>query len=546
MSRNKKIIISILSLFILFLIISAIGLGVLFVNKNSSNNENNTVEPPIINPNPNPIPPNNIINFETWNNQQNKENLFSTVAPNGKLNIVLDRGADDIKNASFADGRINDDPILGNIINDQYKRLAQISFSVNFAFSGANYLGTAWILDYEIPKGINQLDNGNTYTNSNYPTKWFLATNTHVMDDLKTPYSIYKETNTSNKISSSTTSVILNRIKNPQLGTDNGLYKRSSYSNPAYENFWFRMTDDNYRPLPTQPIRPVFLGFDYLYSSPDQFINNVPQPTFIPSDVTFDKVEEMADFSVFEIDFEKVDMSAFANFNSPNELAMHFSSNYANWKESDKFKPASNSLLVDYNTNSINDYYALGFPQEAANGGPRETGNVLLYANRPNSLPLDQYNNGSKLVLERFYNTFKNARGIFDLSIGSPDFSYKFNAISNTVTSAGIIPYLYQGLSYTDQNGDMKAGSSGSIFVDQYNNIYGIHFASDFTAHVGINFALRCEGYNYDGAYGLYNLQPYDLINGGYDNQKQSYKSQLNKLFPNGIRTNIFKKGINH
>ncbi len=90
----------------------------------------------------------------------------------------------------------------------------------------------------------------------------------------------------------------------------------------------------------------------------------------------------------------------------------------------------------------------------------------------------------------------------------------------------------------------MQVGSSGSIFVDQNNYIYGIHFASDFTAHVGINFALKCEGYNYKGAYGNYNLQPYDLINGGYDNQKQSYKSQLKKLYPNGIRTHIFKNGI--
>lgn len=61
---------------------------------------------------------------------------------------------------------------------------------------------------------------------------------------------------------------------------------------------------------------------------------------------------------------------------------------------------------------------------------------------------------------------------------------------------------------------------------------------------VGINFTLISEGYNYNGFYGSYNLQPYDLINGGYSNQKRSYKSQLNVLYPNGLRTNIFKNGI--
>ena len=70
----------------------------------------------------------------------------------------------------------------------------------------------------------------------------------------------------------------------------------------------------------------------------------------------------------------------------------------------------------------------------------------------------------------------------------------------------------------------MAVGLSVSIFVDQDNNIYGIHFASDFTAHVGINFALMSKGYNYNDSYGSYNLQPYGLINGGHSNQKRYYK----------------------
>ena len=538
MTKLRKIFTICFSIIVLTVSIGcSVGLTIYFLNKQN----NHLSQTPDFKPDPSL--PDNKIDFETWTNEENKSNKFSTVASNGKLNIVDKRGADDIYDADFNDGRGNCNPLLGNIINDQYRRLAEISFSLNFVYGNGNYLGTAWILDYEIPSGINEKDEGNTYDATNYPTKWYLATNSHVMDDLKTPTSIYKETNTSHKLNASTDSVVLKKIKQPTLGTDNGMYKKSSYNNPSYKTFWFHMMEDFNTPLKMQPVRPVFLGFDYLKSSPSDFINNVPQPTNIPSDVQFEKVEEMADFSVFEIDFNKVNMDIFSDYKSPNELAMVFSSNYANWKESEKFKPAPHSLLVDQ-SNKNNQYYALGFPQEAAIGGPRGTGDVALFINRPEDISTQQYPYGSHLVLERHYNTFKNTPGIFDLTIGSADFGYRFDPISSTVSSSGIIPYLYQGLSYTDQNGDMQVGSSGSIFVDQNNYIYGIHFASDFTAHVGINFALKCEGYNYKGAYGNYNLQPYDLINGGYDNQKQSYKSQLKKLYPNGIRTHIFKNGI--
>lgn len=105
------------------------------------------------------------------------------------------------------------------------------------------------------------------------------------------------------------------------------------------------------------------------------------------------------------------------------------------------------------------------------------------FINKPSTLSNDKKSGGSKLVKERHYNTFKDTAGIFGFFIGSVDFGYKLNPISNTVSSGGIIPYIYQELGYTDQNGDMAIGFSGSIFVDQDNNIYGIHFASDFISH---------------------------------------------------------------
>ena len=162
--------------------------------------------------------PNENIKYGLWTNSELKNNKFSSVGANNKLDIVTARGADDIYDADFSDGRENTNPLLGNIINEQYRKLAQISFSVNFAIGGGNYLGTAWILDYQIPNNVNISKEGNSFNKSNYPTKWYLATNAHVMDDLKTLNSPYLETNTSKKPNSSTTTVKLKRIVNPQLG----------------------------------------------------------------------------------------------------------------------------------------------------------------------------------------------------------------------------------------------------------------------------------------------------------------------------------------
>ena len=479
--------------------------------------------------------------YETYSNSELKNNKLSTVGSNRKLDIVLGRGADDIYDADFSDGRENKSPLLGEIVNEQYKKLAQISFSVNFYNSGASYLGTAWILDYQLVDGVNQNPNGNSYDETNYPTKWYLATNTHVMDDLKVVNSIYKETNTSLQPSKSTTKAIFKKINNPEIGNGNGKYQQSSLNNSAYEIFDISLVENGH-PSSNPAVTPIFLGFDYLKSSPNEFINNLPP--MVDKVPGFDTIEEMADFSVFEIDFEKItDIPSQFN-NNPHLFARHFSSNYANWSNKEQFKIPDSSLLKNKEKVENKTYYALGFPQEAANGGSHITDNVYLYCNKPQSDNFDK-SKGSHLVKERHYNTFKNQRGLFDLMIGSPDFGYALNPInSNIVSSQGIVPYIYQGLAYVDQNGDMKGGSSGSIFVDEDNYIYGIHFASDFTAHVGINFALRSEGYDYKGAYGKYNLQPYDLIYGGYINQKQSYREQLIKLYGSKIKTNIFKKGL--
>lgn len=75
---------------------------------------------------------------------------------------------------------------------------------------------------------------------------------------------------------------------------------------------------------------------------------------------------------------------------------------------------------------------------------------------------------------------------------------------------------------------------------------YGIHFASDQNASIGLVSALYCEGFDYQGSFGKYNLDGYDLIDGGFINQKKSYKDSLIQLYGNqNIKTNLYPNGIN-
>lgn len=523
-------------------------------NGNDSNNGadngngDNTQKPPVV------VPPiNNETEYQLWTAQESKNNKFSYVGPDNKLIIDPGKGASDIEGVDFSDGRANALPLAGNIINKKYENLAKISYSVNFDHGGI-YIGSAWLLDYQIPESIqSEKQEGNTYNDSNYPTKWYLATNSHVMDDLITPNSPYEETR-SEKEGKVTSVVKLTKLVSPQFShTKNDKYiEPTGPQNPNYKTYEFYQLNDSGIIEQNPAIRPVFLGFDYLKSQPSDFISNVP---VIDEDVQKEwnkPVQEIADFSVFEIDFEKLTGRNMPQGYDSHKLAKEFTSNYANWALKDKYKIPEQSYLNRKNDLDSAKVYNLGFPSRFTpnypNGSQITDDRTKLYIDVPSTLPEKEYENASsKFVKERHFNTFKNARGLMDSVLAFPDFGYKFQPPSvSLVAAGGVIPTIYQGLIYVDRNGDLDGGSSGSIFVDDDNYIQGIHFASDFTAHVGMSFSLLSEGYNYNGAYGVYNMQPYDLIRGGYENQKSSYLDQLRSLYKDSnIKTYIFNQGIN-
>ena len=85
--------------------------------------------------------------------------------------------------------------------------------------------------------------------------------------------------------------------------------------------------------------------------------------------------------------------------------------------------------------------------------------------------------------------------------------------------------------------------------VDKDGWTMGIHFAGDFKASTGFTSALYSEGFDYQGAFGKYNLQGYDLIDGNRDgnhpNQKHSYRTNILKIYGDNVKTNLYPNGFN-
>ena len=104
--------------------------------------------------------------------------------------------------------------------------------------------------------------------------------------------------------------------------------------------------------------------------------------------------------------------------------------------------------------------------------------------------------------------------------------------------------YNSWGLTYPIDYSNLEAGSSGSMLRDKEGYTVGIYFASDGRASIGLAQALYCEGFNYQGKYGKLNLEGYDLIEGGFPNQKISYKDNLKLIYGDNYKTHLFPNGL--
>ncbi|BAP39783.1 Ig-specific serine endopeptidase MIP [Metamycoplasma canadense] len=399
--------------------------------------------------------------------------------------------------------------------------------------------GTMWILDFQI-------------NNKGYPTKWYFGTNAHV----------------ARAISKNLVGFSITKINND---INVGQNFRISELDDNITKFVFEKTD---------AIKTFFVATDYLKTSPKDFLTKEQAKKY-------NDVEEFADFAVVEIDFEKIgdnwhaisndqpktnDFKLIPNFN----LAKEITNDYAN-KQDIHIKFRSKSYLYDYKSidftpkitkgkllenldnlyavgwpGSITDFYLepekdydqinrakLGYSYSLWTNTDSKYYNARITQNEswPSSFKKEDLDRGNFLSYQIGYRSFLNKPGILDSFIVTP-------LIGNTLYTQDNKRYFNMFLGYMPRRWAPTGGSSGSSIRNQNNELVSIYHATNSTARVGISIAFRSEGFDYQGLYGKYNLPQYDLIYGGGENQKKSYREALIQAYPKLERTNLFKNGL--
>lgn len=530
MKKSKILLISLSTIGIVSLVtVSAIAipLSISYKNNGFINDSNNKPD----NPNPSPDPsdpdkpdikpdpiepdnpntkpdgdkywgdPNAIIGQTSTSNSLGKS---SPAHPDDKDNaIIIANGGP----KTDMEGQERVSALEGYITNDKYLNLAKRSVSLNFYDGNGPHMGTGWILDYKLSE------------NNSYPLTWYFATNAHVAYNLL----IHNDYNGYNSYYSQheslrTKELRLRKVNNPIVGSK--YYGNSQQNKSNYEQVIVPLARLDYSSGSAQYVydenplvKTVFIATDFLKSDPSDYNKD---PRWVSK-------KETADFAVIEVTFEN------------EQDAKSITNNYANWPKEDQFHIAP-SLLTQGSIKE-NDYYTFGFPNIIESGF---VDTIRIYCNQRKDIDINNPpNHGSSLSNSTYYSSYDDvipgSKGMYD---GVLNFSW-FSQ-SNPFTKES---YLYWGLFYTLRHDDLPPGASGSMMMNSKKETLGIQFAMDNTTDYGIIQALRSEGYNYSGKYKWYNPEPYDLVYGGFSNQKNSYKDSLFKVKPSNYKTNLFPNG---
>ncbi|SJZ43612.1 Ig-specific serine endopeptidase MIP [Mycoplasmopsis verecunda] len=330
-------------------------------------------------------------------------------------------------------------------------------------------------------------------------------------------------------------------------------------------------------------VKIIYAGTNFLNSSPSSYLDaNLP----------YKNLEEMADFAVLEFnlntnqnvynyltpnDDEGLDYNSFNNY---NDYILYLTSAYQN--KDNQSKPANYDLLTTYDdlykekltvdnkqvTKVDYNFLALGFPNAKddddlvnslsnKNDIPSLAFTSSVWVNKPSKHRKDNKNSsqlGSGLSQNLALRTFIDKPGLTDIMISNPiinvtdhkGFEVKYLKEKNSPYQGN--SYINYGLGYVLQNWQPAPGGSGSSVRDLNGNIIGItYLAADtnLTSLVSISQALRSPGYNYNGQYGNYNLEQYDLIYGGGQDQRTSYRQALQLIYGDSYQTKLFPNGVN-
>ncbi len=418
---------------------------------------------------------------------------LSTPGKNGE-DINLYTGP--FKTSPSSDVNTNYDNIKEIVFNNNELNQLLNTFSLGFESYNLGFaFGTGWILDYQIPDD-----------SSTYPTTFYIATNAHVIQNLKIPNDKIspERYEIENEPYYNTDELWIETVKEPKIGENFG-------------NIIDNTNNFSRAQIPASKLKTIFIGNDFLTTSPQDFTKNE----------RWKNVEEYIDFAVMEV-----------TFNSPDEAKL-ITHDYANHPER-HFKYHQKSLLNSENSIKPNYYSILGYPTTEQGSYYRKR---RLSTSRPcdkNNQPMNKADQLSNITKNPYYTNFSTTPGIIDAAIGLSYLGYDYQEAYSLKTR-----YTQWGLMYCVDYGELGEGSSGSMLIDKDGYTQGIYFGGDSNAKVGLAVSLFCEGFNYKGKFGNYNLEGYDLIKGGFPNQKFSYKDNLKKLYGSGFKTCLFPSGLN-
>lgn len=454
-------------------------------NSNSGNTDNNNSSS-LYKYNANPINDGGgKYKFATYDKSTNS--IIPSVGPNG---VTPSEGVP--SNSEFARNVLYTD-----VQAKQAKRTVGISFYRD-GRRGINS-GTGWILDYKLPND-----------NSSYPLTWYFATNVHVIQNLRVKNDVITPNRYENIPNSiyNTTEVTFTTLKD--YSTNKNL---SNFSNYVYTSIIPKVDNNG-----ISNVRTVMVGNDFLKTSPSQFSKLEK----------YQNNEEYADFAVMEVTFDN------------EEQAKTVTNNYANDKEN-QFRYKKESLLAHPEDIKKDDYSIVGYPVVDPVWNYWSS---TIAINRPKNITEDEKKKLSNLSSSGFYNTFKDRTGMFDATIGLSFFGTTYSLQPTNNVSEYYLPW---GLLYPTDYSALTQGSSGSMMMDSEGYTWGIHFMIDPDASISFSQALYSEGFNYGGAFGKYNLEGYDLIDGGFPNQKKSYRDGLIQLYgkDKDFKTNLYPNGAN-
>ncbi|WP_170120254.1 Ig-specific serine endopeptidase MIP [[Mycoplasma] phocidae] len=441
--------------------------------------------------------------------------------------------------------------------NDTYRKYALDTYSVSFQWPDEKknkeektlnkYLrqahGTMWTMDFAKEEG------------KSYPTKWYFGTNMHVAD-------AFNNNVISLSLSNIKDSVGIN-TKLPLLGGD----RYADFFNSYYINGDIK-----------DAVNVIFEAKDFLDISPANYLIKSQRDKY-------KDYQEMLDFAIIEIDFEKLIKSKPNEFPNAESWAKKITHDYAN--QSDRHvKFLSETYLKNYDKAKFSldteiakkekkdNFYIIGYPISTNDWGldryedkdfdPKtrpykqslwingessffNAKNIKINPDK-NNLTTQEFRqlNGDRFSSNLGFRTFADKPGLLDAFIGFPKISnQEKNQFYTKNNSDGTKSYFINfGLEYSPRHFSPEPGASGSVIRNQKNELVGVFHSKNGATNSGLAAAFRSEGYDYEGLYGDYKLPQYDLIYGGATGQKNSYLDELKKKYTGSFKTNLFKNGF--